>query len=65
MNNLTIRMKHIRQAKMCASGARCFFKAHALDWVLFLKQGISATKLLSLNDAMAKKVVEVASGREK
>lgn len=65
MDSITIYMKDIRHAKMCASGARRFFEAHALNWGLFLKEGISATKLLAISDAMAEKVVEVASGRKK
>jgi hypothetical protein len=55
-----VRMRHIREARMCSSGARAFFERHGLDWGQFLKQGIEADKLSSTGDAMALAVVEVA-----
>ena len=60
MNEVVVRMIHVRQAKMCSHGAREFFKRHNLDWQDFLKNGISAEKLIQLNDAMANQVVKVA-----
>lgn len=64
MDTLTIRMRDIRAAKMCSSGARQFFERHNLDWSGFLKNGIEAEKLLATGDAMARRVVEVAHGRK-
>lgn len=55
-----VRMRHIREARMCSSGARAFFERHGLDWVQFLKHGIEADKIASTGDAMALAVVEVA-----
>ena len=55
-----VRMVHVRQAKMCSSGAREFFARHELDWQEFLKNGIDAEKLRATGDAMALKVVKVA-----
>lgn len=55
-----VRMVHIRQAKMCSSGAREFFKRHGLDWQDFLNNGIDAEKLRATGDAMAIQVVKVA-----
>lgn len=55
-----IRMRHIREARMCSKGARAFFETHGLDWNEFLKNGIDAAKLEATGDAMAIKVVRVA-----
>lgn len=57
---MIITMKHVRKAMMCSAGTRDFFKKHNLDYTDFLKNGIDSNILLSLNDAMANKVVEVA-----
>ena len=55
-----VRMVHVRQAKMCSSGAREFFARHGLDWQDFLKNGIDAEMLRATGDAMALQVVKVA-----
>ena len=55
-----IRMRHMREARMCSKGARAFFETHGLDWNEFLKNGIDAAKLEATGDAMAIKVVKVA-----
>jgi len=61
---MIITMRDIRRAKMCSVGARAFFIRHGLDWQSFLKQGIDSDKVLATGDAMAKRVVEVASGQQ-
>lgn len=55
-----VRMVHVRQAKMCSSGAREFFARHGLNWQDFLKNGIDAEMLRATGDAMALQVVKVA-----
>lgn len=62
-DDLIVGMRDVRAAMMCASGARRFFQKNNLDWKKFLEQGIPATELSVLNDAMANKVIEVARGR--
>jgi len=57
---IKVKMRHVREAKMCSRGARAFFEAHNLDWDEFLKDGIDAAKLEATGDAMAIKVVKVA-----
>jgi hypothetical protein len=49
---------------MCSIGARAFFIRHGLDWSEFLKSGIQADKVIATGDAMALRVVEVASGKQ-
>lgn len=55
-----VKMRHVRQAKMCSRGARQFFERHNLDWKQFLDEGVPSDVLESTGDAMALKVVEVA-----
>ena len=61
---MTITMRDIRRAKMCSIGARAFFIRHGLDWSAFLKNGIDSDTVLATGDAMAIRVVEVASGKQ-
>lgn len=60
---VTVRMAHIRQADICSSGARSFWKHHNLDWNRFLSEGTSAESLLATGDAQAARVVEIARGQ--
>jgi len=45
---------------MCAGGARRFFAKHDMDWNDFLKNGISSTKLDSLDDHMVQQILKEA-----
>lgn len=64
MNDVTLTMAHFRHLKYCSRGVREFFSKYGLDYSDFLRNGISAEKLLrvSNNDAMVAKAVEVANG---
>lgn len=53
-------MKHIREAKFCASGARDWFQKYGLSWSDFIANGIAAEKLESTGDALAFRVTEIA-----
>lgn len=55
-----VKMRHVREAKMCSRGARAFFENHGLNWNEFLKDGIDAAKLEATGDAMAIEVAKVA-----
>ncbi len=55
-----VKMRHIREARMCSKGARAFFDAHGLDWQEFLREGIDSDKLEATGDTMALNVVKVA-----
>lgn len=63
--DVIVRMRDIRGAKICSRGARGFFLRHGLDWGRFLTDGVPASELLATGDAQAAKVVEVARGRQK
>lgn len=62
-------MRHIRQARLCAGGARAFFQRYGLDWQRFLRDGIPAAELEATGNALAAGVVaaarqEAASGQQ-
>ena len=61
--SVTVRMEHVRIARMCSKGARAFFLRHNLDWEKFRKEGLQSEVLEATGDAMALQVVEVARGR--
>lgn len=62
---MIVYMQDVRNAKMCAKGARSFFISHNLDFQDFLKNGIDSKLLLATNDTMALQVVEVAENGRK
>lgn len=62
---IIIKMRHIRSAKMCSSGARLFFNRHKLDWNKFLKEGIDSDVIEALKDPIGLQVVEVAKNGRK
>lgn len=69
MTEARVTMRHIRQARLCASGARAFFARHGLDWSRFLREGILADELEATGSPMAAGVIaaarEEASGGRK
>lgn len=57
---MKIYMRHIRQAGLCAKGAREFFNHYQFDFNDFLKNGIDIKLIENTQDSMALKVVEIA-----
>lgn len=64
--SVTVRMEHARKLKYCSGGVRRLFKRYNLNYTDFLANGIDSDKVLEAtnHDAMVKKVVEVAYGRQ-
>lgn len=60
MAPVIVTMRHIRQAKLCASGARAWFKSYGLDWSRFLAAGVQAEELEKTGDPLAMRVVAIA-----
>jgi arsenate reductase-like glutaredoxin family protein len=60
----TVRIQHIRQANLCARGARAWFARHGLDYGEFLKNGIDSEKILALGDHFGNTVVAKAMEEE-
>lgn len=60
---MIVTMRDVRAASMCSKGARRFFERHDLDWARFLREGIEHEELEAIDDAMCRKVIEVARER--
>lgn len=59
-----VRMEHIRKAKLCASGARAWFRSHDFSWPDFLEHGMDADVLDATGDALAFRVTAIARAEE-
>jgi hypothetical protein len=53
-------MRHLRAARICARGARRWFKQHEIDWQGFLDNGVPAELLSATGDPFALRAVEQA-----
>lgn len=60
---MIITMRHVRQAKICSRGARQLAERQGLDWSRFLKVGVPSEELEQIDDAMVKRLLEVAHGK--
>lgn len=60
MSELRVYLRHVRAASLCARGSRAWFEHHGLSWNNFLTQGIAASELRALDDALANRVIEAA-----
>lgn len=54
---------HVRQCKMCMSGARKFFERHKISWRDFVHGGVDVELIEATGDAMALEVARVARGQ--
>ncbi len=57
---IIVTMKHVREANLCSSGARYWFKQHNLSWHEFLTTGLSAEVLEATGDELAFRVTKIA-----
>jgi hypothetical protein len=64
MNDVIVRMEHLRLANLCSRGARMWFSRMGLDYGLFLREGYPASTLEATNDALALRVCQVAREEE-
>lgn len=60
MAAVVVRMRHVRAAGLCASGARSWCQRHDFDWTVFLTEGVAAEEVTSRGCALADRVVAVA-----
>lgn len=56
-------MADIRAARLCAGGARQWFKTYSLSYSDFVTNGISADMIVALGDPIGMRVVEQAERR--
>ena len=57
---MIIRMHHVRRAGYCSEGLRQFAIANNLDWMKFLKEGISSDELAKIGDAQINRIIRMA-----
>lgn len=65
MDKRICRIWHAKALGYCAKGMRKFCKQHGLDYIKFVREGLTPEELLATNDAMAAKVVELAKKSRK
>ena len=58
--NVQCHVRHIRQASMCMSGAREWFKSHDWSWPDFLVHGRPSGDFIATGDPLALRMVEAA-----
>ncbi len=59
-----VKTSHLRKLKYCSRGQRRFFEQHNLNFLDFIKNGISEEELIKTNDSMAFKAIEEAKKGE-
>lgn len=60
MSDPLVTIEHVRQARLCARGARQWFTRHDLDYAHFLNHGYPASVIEATGDALGCKVAAVA-----
>lgn len=58
-----ITMADLEKCSMCARGTRRWFLDHNLDFKHFLKNGIAASTLIEMGDALGLRAVELTRKR--
>lgn len=58
--SVIVTMRHVRQARLCARGARAFFQRHGLDYSRFVSCGLPAEQIRATGDAQALLVADIA-----
>lgn len=56
-------MDDVRAAGLCAPGARAWLRAQGVDWLVFLRDGLSPARLEATGDAQA--LLAVAAARRR
>lgn len=60
---LIVTLADLRALTWCTRGARAFAERHALDWGVFVREGLPAQVLIDTDDALARALVERAQAR--
>ena len=58
--NITVFVRHIRAAKLCAGGTRDWFARQGFDWADFIANGIPIEKMEATGDPLALRVTAQA-----
>lgn len=54
---VTVHIRHVRAANLCARGARAWFERYGLSWSSFLSVGCDANRLIETGDPLAMRAV--------
>jgi len=60
MNDIVVKVQHIREAGLCMRGARMWFSQRGLDFGQFMREGLPIEQLESIDDALAQLVCTAA-----
>lgn len=60
LNEKICKVKHAKALGYCAPGMRAFCRAHGLDYLRFVREGMAPKELLSTKDSMAIKIIKKA-----
>lgn len=62
---VVVQIGDARAIGFCSRGVRAFFKAHGLDYLKFVRNGLPEEDLRAFNDGMVDRVIEQAHERLK
>lgn len=57
---ITVFMRHIRAARLCAGGTREWFIGHGFDWADFITNGMPVERMEATGDPLAMRVTAEA-----
>lgn len=60
MTEPRVEMRHVRQARLCAAGARAFCARYDLDWTAFRRDGLPVSLVEATGDALVERVCVIA-----
>lgn len=60
MNDVVVKIEHVRAARMCARGARQWFFRYGLDYAHFLTNGYPVEVIEGTGDPLGKLVADIA-----
>lgn len=60
MSTITVRVEHLRAARLCSRGARMWFAQHGLDYMHFIREGYPIEVIEATNDALGLHVAAIA-----
>lgn len=60
---MQVELQDLAALRYCHKGARRWFAMHGLDWETFLREGLPAETLASVNDPLANAAIEQARKR--
>lgn len=57
---MRVYLRHARQVAYCSLGIRQFCKTYGIDFLKFVREGISAEQLKEIGDPLGLRLIEIA-----